>query len=321
MLQYGMKAAIRFPRQLADRVERLRRLDLPVIIELHTFGEELRHRPEFTVCVEAAMRLRERHHARLFVHVPYQQPEVVTKLQFDREQVLRAIELAEAIDAEGIILHRYWALAVAGEWAGIPKNEAEAAFNEEMRRLSRELGHRDGWVENLGFFWLRPRGAGRYLAGPLDHFLPWEVKRFTNFLDREGIINIRPMLDIAHAAVSANMFTLLRKHLSRLRTDPRFQGITAEDLSQRAALTPYDFLQYSPRYLHLSDALFLGDPTRLTDAAMAEMLTSESMPVGAGNLDFRRVITHLVLQQRLVISGPAGVMRLAGAGLAVASPV
>jgi len=32
-------------------------------------------------------------------------------------------------------------------------------------------------------------------------------------------------------------------------------------------------------------------------------------------------LTDLVLQQRLVISGPAGVMRFAGAGLAVPSPV
>jgi len=196
-------------------------------------------------------------------------------------------------DAEGIVLHRYWALVGAGEWSRLPKDEAEDAFGEEMRHVGRELGRRIGWVENLGFFWLRPREAGRYLAGPLDHFLPWEVERFTKFLDRERIANLRPMLDIAHAAITANMFNLLRKHFSRMRHDPRFQGITAEDLSQRARLTPYDFLRSEPRYLHLSDALFVGYRTSQTSATLAQALTSESLPVGAGNLDFRQVITRL----------------------------
>jgi hypothetical protein len=229
------------------------------------------------------------------VHVPYQDPEVVTSRPFDREQVRRTAELADALDAEAIVVHRYWALTGPGASSQTPRHEAEAAFDEEMLRLSRNARRQLILVENLGHFWLEPRSLGRYLAGPLDHFFPWEMERFATYMRDHGASNVVPMVDIAHACITANMFNLMRQHFSTLRHDQRFQGITAPDLDQRRWLTPYDYVDGTPRYFHGSDAIFIGTgETTLqsvdTRADLLTLLTSEAMPVGRGNLDFSALV-------------------------------
>jgi len=291
-----MKAAAASVGQLADRVERLRRLGLPLILELHLAGDE---RPgpgqPFSDGAGYLRSLGGQEPLQLVVHVPYQQPEVVTRRPFDRTQVLRTIELAGLLDADGIVLHRYYGLTGTGRRNAISKADAEASFNDEIRRLSRDLGSCRGYVENLGFFWLRPRQAGRYLAGPLDHFFPWEVERFTRFLAAERVGTIRPMVDLAHATQSANMFTLLRRHLATFREDPRFDGITDADLAEQDALTPYDFLRVDPPYVHISDAFGMDndsgiDPDQQT---VAKAITGEGLPLGSGTLDVRRIVAGL----------------------------
>ena len=301
MLRYGMKAAVASLEQLADRVDRLRRLRLPLIVELHTTGRE-RATPGngFLEGSQFLRRLQTSQPLRLYVHVPPQRPDIVTRRPFDRDQVLWTVDVAETLNAEGIILHRYYGLASAGHRSLIPKVDAEAAFHEEISRLIQELGRHKALVENLGFFWQPPRAAGRYLAGPLEHFFPWEIARFEKFLATGGIDNVHSMIDIAHATLSTNMHCLLRRHYSVFREDARFQGITEADLSEQALLTPYDFLRLNPRYLHISDAVLLTEYELLkdpmSDAARDRVnvaLTSEGLPLGVGTLNFGLVMSIL----------------------------
>ncbi len=292
-----MKAAVGDPAQLADRVERLGRLDRPVIIELHTAGPgDLDTAADFAASVATIQRLRDRCQPRLFVHVPYQQPAVVTTVPFDRAQVMRTVEFAHAIDAAGVVMHRYYGLVRGGEPVAIPRAEAEHRFQQEVAAVSSALHDRLGFVENLGYFWLRPRAGRRFLTSALDHFFPWEQAGFARFLEDAAIGNLTPMVDIAHATLSANMFNALRRHPDRFGDDPRFGGIIADDLARSDWLRPADFVAAQPRYLHLSDALFLDRdaiatlPDQPDDALLHTALTSESLPIGAGNLDFTEVL-------------------------------
>lgn len=306
MIECGMKGAAGSMRQLHDRAERLTRLGLPVIIELHTFGPgDLYDERDFAASAAVVARLRGQYPARLFVHVPYQQLAVVLTKPFDRDQVLRTVEFAHAVDAEGIVIHRYFGLVRGGEAVEIPRAEAEQRFEHEVVQISRALDGRLGFVENLGFFWLRPTSTTRYLTSALDHFFPWEAARFRRFLHLEQILNVHPMVDVAHATLSANMYNALRSHPGRFRDDPRFQGITDDDLERVAWLSPYDFLAVQPPYLHVSDAIYLsqdeiGGLPEQPEARAAELIntaaTSEALPLGAGNLDITAVLRQLAGQ-------------------------
>jgi hypothetical protein len=298
MLFFAMKAAVASVRQLADRADRMRRLRLPLAMELHTTGGE-RYAPgePFHAGVQYLRRIREQESLRLWIHVPYQQPDVVTQVPFDANQVLHTLELASHVDAEAVILHRYFALAPMGQLSRVPKAEAEASFNEEIRRLARNLDGRQAYVENLGFFWLRPRAGGIYLAGPVEHFFPWEVERFLTFLCEEGIQDVQPMVDIAHATLSSNMFALLHSHYRSYREDARFQGITDVDLAERDALSPYDFVRPETPYVHVSDALLLDQRAVIAanEPLVTEALTAEALPLGQGNLDLDLAMGQLNL--------------------------
>src|SRR3546814_15208384 len=76
---------------------------------------------------------------------------------------------------------------VFGEGAprAVDKASAEIAFNEVIRDLADAASGKRLLVENVGHYSLLPRDGRNYLSGPLDHFFPWEIARFRDFVRQE----------------------------------------------------------------------------------------------------------------------------------------
>jgi hypothetical protein len=216
---------------------------------------------------------------------------VVTSRNFDADQCLRSIEFADRVGADAIVLHRYWGL-VFGEGAprAVDKATAEAAFNDVVKKLAGAANGKRLLVENVGHYSLLPRDGRNYLSGPLDHFFPWEIARFRDFVRREGLDNVEPFVDVAHAALSSNLFNRKRVAYSSLREDPRFAWIDEEDLQQAEWLEPFDFVDGDMPYLHASDAILLDRDLIARDVLDEMVLTrsivSEGLEIGAGSLPF-----------------------------------
>jgi hypothetical protein len=300
--QFAMKAATASEEQVCDRMLQFTALALPVILELHTEGAELSDPLAAEHCRRRMQRIRDRHEADFVVHVPYQRPVVVLRRTFDEEQVRQAIEYAGSIGALGVVLHRYFGLVERGERLWIQRDEAEEAFNEQIALLAREYPDAELFVENLGFFWLRPRDSGSYLLSSLDHFFPWEMERFQRFFADRCLNNVRPMVDIAHAAISANAFNLARRS-GNIREHHLFANVLTDDLDRVSSLSPYDFLTPEIIYAHISDALFVPfdhwTGELLTKSFIEKMLTSEGLPLGRGNLDVGTIVGRLASHSRL----------------------
>src|SRR3546814_14178301 len=66
------------------------------------------------------------------------------------------------------------------------------------------------------------------------------IARFRDFVRQEGLDNVEPFVDVAHAALSSNLFNRKRVAYSSLRDDPRFAWISEEDLQEVEWLHPFD---------------------------------------------------------------------------------
>lgn len=293
-----MKGAVLYENQLLDRSRKFNTLGLPILIELHTFGKsDLDSNDGFKKCVENCDKIKREYEVNFVVHVTPQDPEIVTRKKFDLEQVLRTIEFAQIIDSKEVVLHRYYGFKKDSNGL-MPKSEAEQEFNEIILNISRMYGGVAMHIENFGFVWLPPVEKEIYLVSPLDHFFPWEIKRFQEFLKEQNITNVTPMVDIAHATLSSNMFNLLRTNYNRFRVDPRFANITEEDLDQKRILEPYEYIRSGIQYYHISDAIFANegfdfesvDVEGHINKNLLVWLTTESKPLGKGNLDFKRLM-------------------------------
>jgi hypothetical protein len=291
MLSFALKAAVIDYDQLEARASALARASLPVRIELHTFGaRDLDYEATRQSALSNISRLRDSFAVEAFiVHVPLQSVAVVTQQQFDLDQCIRAIDFAHSIDAAGVVVHRYHSLVYGDQPVRISSRvEATRAFEAIVLRLARHLGHRRLLVENVGHYSLLPRDGRSFLSGPLDHFFPWEIERFRQFIAAERLTTVEPFVDIAHATLSANLFNRRRANPSSTLNDPRFRWILDEDLAQTGWLDPLDFVDERMSYLHVSDAIQL---TRaecslpfLDDARLTQSIVSEGMELGTGTL-------------------------------------
>jgi hypothetical protein len=299
MVDFSLKAAAIDMMQLEARARAMSALGLPINLELHTFGARDIDVPDtFESAVQNIDRLKQNHCVNsLVVHVPLQSVAVVTSCNFDSDQCLRGIAFADRVGANAIVLHRYWAL-VFGK--GSPRMEnkrmAEAAFNEVVKDLSRAASGKRLLVENVGHYSLLPRDGESYLAGPLDHFFPWEIARFRAFTRQERLNNVEPFVDVAHATLSSNLFNRKRAASSLHDGDPRFIGIDDEDLDEAAWLNPFDFVDQTMPYLHASDAIVLN-PSQITRAALSDAeltrsIVSEGLEIGTGSLPFEKLPDH-----------------------------
>ncbi len=283
-MRIALKGALADPAQLADRLARLAALGLPARLELHVSrADDFLGEGERRV---RQLRAEAGDPVELLVHIPPQSVPVVTRTAFDAGQVAATLAFAQAVGAGAVVMHRYHGLALGSAPAHGTRAEAEAAFNEAVRDLARQAPDVTLLVENLGHYHLAPRGGGAYLSGPLDHFFPWEIAAFQDYAARERLDNVRVLVDVAHATLSANMFNL-RRHRPEAAADDRFRWITDADLQRAATLHPFDFVLPGIGHLHVSDSVLLtsadwaGWPA---NDRLAAALTAEGMEVGTGTL-------------------------------------
>ncbi|WP_349360708.1 hypothetical protein [Stappia sp.] len=283
---YALKAAAMEAAQLTDRAEALAGMGLPVRLELHTFGpRDIEDRATRRRCLENVERLRASHGPLdLTVHVPLQKVARVTESAFDADQVEDALRFAEEARVPRVVVHRYWGLVQGGAPQRIDRAEATAAFNAEIARLARLAPDSLLLVENVGHYSLLPRDGTSYLAGPLDHFFPWEIADFRAFVAAEGLTNVAPFVDTAHATLSANLFNWRRAYPAHTKDDPRFGAVLDSDLERAERLHPFDFVDGDMPWLHVSDSIFYADPGRAGPGIPLDALISEGLEVGAGNL-------------------------------------
>lgn len=295
---FVLKAAAIDFEQLSDRAERLRRIGLPLRVELHTFGNRDLDSPEgYKAIRDNVRRLRESYgEIEFVVHVPYQTVQRVIKIDFDDGQVEQSIALARDLGAPSVVMHRYWAMTLGAAPSRSSRAEAVSGFNEAVRRLSRTAGDIQLLVENVGHYSILPRDGQHYLAGPLDHFFPWEIADFREFLRAENLTNVDVFADVAHATLSANMFNLRRKWPQRTAADPRFRWIGPDDLDRRDRLHPFDFVDGRMKYLHASDSRLLDDGEMamdpLAEDLMVAAICSEGLEIGTGNLPWAELPRH-----------------------------
>ncbi|MEM9285815.1 MAG: TIM barrel protein [Pseudomonadota bacterium] len=295
MLEFSLKAAAIDYEQLADRAQQCRQLETPIRIELHTFGARDVTTEEGRRAVIANMRRLSEAYGeyRCVVHVPYQSVDEVTKTDFDAGQVQQSIELAQEIEAEGVVLHRYWGLTYGPAPSRSNRPDAIAGFNDTILELAKGADDIQLMVENVGHYSLLPRDGQHFLAGPLDHFFPWEMEAFRDFIEDNALDNVTLFADTAHATLSANMFNLCRHGDGAIRDDPRFRWILDDDLQQADHLHPFDFVRGDMTYLHVSDSRLLSDEEtrtgRVSEERMIEATCSEGLEVGTGDLPWEKL--------------------------------
>ncbi|WP_029031646.1 hypothetical protein [Salinarimonas rosea] len=313
MPRFALKGALADVAQLEARAAALVAMGRPVVLELHTFGARDVDTAEGRAASRAAIaRLRETApDARLVLHVPVQQVPIVTEAFFDVGQCARSIALAGEIGAQALVIHRYGALVAGSRPPRIgSKAEAVARFEAIVRDLARSAPDLTLLVENVGHYALLPRDGTSFLAGPLDHFFPWEIAAFRAFLAREGIGNVAPFVDVAHATLSANLFNRKRVCPAACAGDPRCAWIDADDLDRAARLHPFDFVDPAMPWLHVSDAVLLGeaeiaDP-RLAEPRLVESIVSEGLEIGTGDLPFAALAPRLGPATTLVLEVEPG---------------
>lgn len=313
MPTFALKGALADLAQLRARAAALDAAGRPVVLELHTFGDRDVDTPQGRAASrEAIARLRESAPtARLVLHVPVQRVPVVTADFFDIGQCERAIGLALEIGAQALVVHRYGALVLGDRPPRIAsKADATARFEAIVRDLSRSAQGLALLVENVGHYTLLPRDGRSYLAGPLDHFFPWEIAAFRDFLVREGIDNVSPFVDVAHATLSANLFNRKRACPAALAGDPRAAWIDEADLDRAARLHPFDFVDARMPWLHVSDAVLLeeaeiADPD-LPESRLVAGIVSEGLEIGTGNLPFAALPPRVGAQATLVVEVDPG---------------
>jgi len=308
MPTFALKAALADFDQLAARAAYLTSAGRPVRLELHTFGQR---DVDNTAALQGAhlniRRLKAEFPVEsLVVHVPPQSVPVVTRTDFDTGQCQRSIAFAVEIGANAVVMHRYFGMVFADAPARARnREEAISGFEAIILDLARFAGDLRLLVENVGHYSLLPRDGLSYLTGPLDHFFPWEIAHFRDFLARENLTTVEPFVDVAHATLSANLFNRRRRHPRRTADDPRFAWITDDDLDHADRLHPFDFVDSGMPYLHVSDALQLDEAAcrdpGLDEKTLTASIVSEGLELGAGNLPFPALPERFGMSGELVL--------------------
>tara|TARA_Y100000031_G_scaffold60066_1_gene67878 strand:+ start:1111 stop:2106 length:996 start_codon:yes stop_codon:yes gene_type:complete len=298
-IRFGMKAAPLYMDQLQDRVDKFAQLEMDPLIELHFFGDtDVFDKKGVDVCLRNCESIKE-YKPKFIVHFPYQN---ISGKIFDpfvdgNEAVLKVLDFTKAIKADSIVVHRYCCLN-----GNLSYSKAVNVFNHRLKVWAEEAEKRGLTilVENSGFIWLPAEFNQEYIVTALDHFFPWEIRRFNEFLENEDINNVFPAIDIAHAAISINMLKLWRK-FSDLRNDQRFSNITLGKFTENKSLTIEAFINEAKSpYLHFSDAFLLKEINEYPDD-LDLFLKTEGLPIGDGNIDFNKIITAVKKTENDVI--------------------
>lgn len=298
--RYVMKAAGLAPAQLTDRIEKLAELGLPREIELFLFGlDDIYARAD-----ELATNCKAWPNCRYIVHFPI----IDSKRQYifdaylpQDDHIVKALELCGRIGSKELVLHRAFAFGV-----DIPRQEAEEIFLESSKRwdsLAKNYGVKI-LIENCSFAWFDNEFVSPYVVGPIDHFFPWEIKRFMEATERFKMHNSLILLDLAHAAIASNMFNIAR-HKREYRGDRRFSNILDSDLDSSKWLAPADFMIPGISYFHVQDSYLWkkGEPFD-----EAKYMMTENLALGDGDMDFGAFKKKLKGDETLIfeINDPSG---------------
>jgi len=291
-IQYGMKAAPVSIEQLCDRVNKFTMLEMRPVIELHLLGgTDIFNKNGLKICIENCESIRP-YQPIFIVHFPHQ--DISGKI-FDPfvdgdEPVLKVLDFSNSISATAIVMHRYYCLD-----KDLSFDEAEQLFNQRLQGWADGARQRNlsVLVENNGFLWLPTRFNKEYAVTALDHFFPWEIRRFNAFLKSKDISNVFPVIDIAHATLSINMLKLWHK-FQEFRGDKRFANITMAEEKESQSLTIDDFIKeaHSP-YLHISDSILFGEYDKYPKN-IDIYLKSEGLSLGRGNIDFDGIMNTVL---------------------------
>jgi sugar phosphate isomerase/epimerase len=291
-IQYGMKAAPISIEQLNDRIKKFAMLGMSSVIELHLLGEtDIFNKNGLKICIQNCESIKP-YQPEFIVHFPHQ--DISGKI-FDPfvdgdETVLKALDFSSSISATAIVMHRYYCLD-----RNLSFDEAEQLFNQRLKGWADEARQRNLsiLVENNGFLWLPTHFNKEYAVTALDHFFPWEIRRFNAFLEAEGISNVFPVIDTAHATLSINMLKLWYR-FREFRGDKRFANITMAEEKESPSLTIDDFIKetHSP-YLHVSDSILFGEEDKYSKN-IDIYLMSEGLSLGRGNIDFDGIMNTVL---------------------------
>jgi hypothetical protein len=291
-IQYGMKASPLYLEQLKDRIDKFKKLKSSPIIELHLLGEtDIFNKNGLKVCIENCESIRP-YQPGFIVHFPHQDisGKIFDPFVDDDESVLKALDFSNSIRATAIVMHRCCCLE-----RNFSFDEAEQLFNQRLKVWADEARQRNLsiLVENNGFLWLPTHFNKEYAVTALDHFFPWEIRRFNAFLEAEGISNVFPVIDTAHATLSINMLMLWHK-FREFRGDKRFANITMAEERESSSLTIDDFIKeaHSP-YLHISDSILFGEDDKYSKNINIYLM-SEGLSLGRGNIDFDSIMNTVL---------------------------
>jgi sugar phosphate isomerase/epimerase len=299
-MRYVMKAAGLVPAQLRDRVGKLAELGLPREIELFLFGlDDIHARAD-----ELIANCKAYPDCRYIVHFPIIDSK--NRYIFDAHypqvpHISKALELSRRIGSKEIVMHRAFGFGI-----DMDRREAEEEFLAQAKKWD-SLCSCHGikmLVENCSFAWFENEFVSPYVIGPLDHFFPWEMKRFQEDLKRSNMKNTTILLDIAHAAIASNMFNIARND-SNYRKDKRFANIHDSDFDATNWLTPMDFSIPGISCFHVQDS-YLWKKGESFDETKHMM--TENLPLGDGDIDFDAFKKHLKGDETLVfeINDPSG---------------
>lgn len=294
MFRYAMKAAAHSEAQLADRIDKFKKIKMSPVLELFFPGfEDLVRNPERLIrnCLNFKG-------CKYMVHFPI--IDIKSGYFFDAyndETVLikMLLDFCRVINSDTLVIHRCCGFSV-----DIGKDEAEKVFFEKATLWNDMAGKKRVriLIENYGFVWMPEAMGIEYLSSPLDHFFPWDMIRFNEARRKAGLENIGILLDMAHAVISSNMFNMLKTHPS-LRPDPRFGNIYGDDLDKTDLLKVDDFIHSFISYFHISDS-FIWQAKDGTDD-MERYLVTESLAIGKGNIDYAAIFKGLNGDKLLVM--------------------
>lgn len=293
MVSFALKGAVIDYAQIEARAKFLSHVGLPLCLELHTFGHRDLYDPERRkTCLSNLERLEaEFGKADLTVHIPFQDVATVTTEMFDSRQVADTLEFAQQCGAVRIVMHRYWGMVYGNSPSRCMRAEATASFNETIMQLAAVAPDIMILVENMGHYFLASRKQGDYLAGPIDNFFPWEIAEFRAYLAKQEIKNVFPFIDVAHATLTSNLYNFRRQLGSDVDLPACFSGITDDDLDRVSNLHPFDFVDQSMPWLHISDSRLMRCDT--DEQLSQDMLTCEGLEIGMGNLPFSELPRRL----------------------------
>jgi sugar phosphate isomerase/epimerase len=275
-----MKAAPYYPDQLLDRVEKYKQLGIKPAIELHLFGSRDVFGENRKMVEENCRRIPKCDYITHFPIFDLDTGYIYDAATFDMSILEEVLDFCSAIGSHYLVMHRCF-----GFESVLEKQDAEEGFLEKVISWNKEGAKRDIriLIENYGFVWLPKDLHKDFVSSPIDHFFPWDMKRFIKKTDQLSLDHVGILLDIAHASLSCNMFNML-KNDTLLKDDRRFQNIFEDDLCRKDLLSVDDFILDSTHFFHISDTFTWEPADGIED--MKKYLYTENLPIGKGNLDF-----------------------------------